>query len=837
MYRPAIQNDKDEPVMYWKELASACYALSRAKGYAATVVLTLGLTLGTLVAMFNLNYQVLAAALPYADEKTLVAGSASWLSADGEMILPHALPKVVHHFYAKPSAQLQDQALLGYALHEATLRDLPHSPAVHIAYTTAGYMRMFLMPMLSGRAFANSEEPGQQQAVAIISEQLWRAQYQASPDMIGRTIQLGDINFKVIGIAAATFREPQLLSPAPHTDVWLPWDFHSAFVDMPDSGIRAGHFYLAQLKQAAARHQFEQEIRPQLQMLWQQSSAHIPRLAGRQLLFNAHELRTVLAGDTRQHSLWLLAGSLALLLLAAANILNLLLSRAASQQKIMAIQAALGAQRHQTMNMFRAELICLLLAAGCVAWVTANSIFQLLRHYASDILPGVSQLGIDAPTLAFAVLTGVMLLVTFSQLMSRSLDYRALQQSIQSGSKGCGLHVSQTTRRALIISQIMLTTLILTCCAQVFTEAFQQLRLNLGFAVADRYQITLEDITPPPERGLSAAAWQAHHRQKKAQLMQVRDLLMQMPDVTMAAVSNGAPASYNGFSADSASFRTSADATTALLEAKVMHTDQYFMPLFEIPLLAGRQFTAAEVQAQASLIIINQTLANKLKPGQDVIGQRLYSEQSGQAFEIIGVSADQNLPETSARYEPFRIYTTQNMLYGSYLLLQLKPGARVNKAAINQLIEQVAPNIRSANVYSIAENVSMALQRQQLSAAITSGLGVLSLLLAAMGVYGVLHYSVQLRRFELGVRMAIGARPATIVSQFLQEISVPVITGFILAFLLLNAGQARYQVVTGSILPASLLPLLMILRLTGLTTLASVWHIIRKPAICSLQGR
>jgi predicted permease len=822
---------------YWQELATACYALSKAKGYAATVVLTLGLTLGTLVAMFNLNYQMLAAPLPYADEDTLVAGSASWLSAGGEMILPHALPKVIHHFYAKPSPLLQELALLGYALSEATLRDLPHSPAVHVAYTTAGYMRMFQLPLVSGRAFASTEEPGQHHAVAVISERLWREQYQAAPDMIGRQVQLGTISFKVIGIAAASFVEPQLLSPALHTDIWLPWDFHTDFVEMPDSGIRAGHFYLAQLKHSADRQQFEQEIRPQLQPLWQQASSHIPRLAGRQLQFNAHPLRQVLLGDGRQQSLWLLAGSAALLLLAAVNMLNLLLSRAASQQKTMAIQAALGAQRAQTMSLFKAELTCLLLAAGGVALLTAAGVFQLLRLYAGDMLPGIRQLDFDGLTLAVAVLLGGLLLVTFTQLVSRRLNYRALQQSLQSGSKGVGLTVSPTTRFILISTQVMLTSLILLCCSQVFSAAYLQLQQQLGFAVADRYQITLEDISPPPAPDLSAAALQAYHRQQKDQLMQIRDLMMQLPDVTMAAVSSGSPASYNGFSADTANFIPTTDVSAPAIEAKVMHTDQYLMPLFEIPLLQGRQFSAAEVQTQAPLIIINQTLALKLKPGQDVIGQRITAAQSGQVFEIIGVSADQNLPEIGADNEPFRIYTTQNLLYSSYLLVQTKPGAQINKATMNQLIAKVAPNIRSANIYNIANNVSTALQLQQLSAAVTSGLGILSLLLAAIGIYGVLHYSVQLRRFELGVRMAIGARPATIVSQFMLEISVPTLTGLGLALLLLNAGQAKYQFFTGSLLPSALLPILMILLLTLLTTLASVWHVIRKPAMHALQGR
>lgn len=824
-------------MLTWNDLSNAFYALSKAKGYAATVIFTLGLTLGVLVTMLKLTYQLLLAPLPYAAESTLVAGSASWLSPSGEMILPHALPKVIRHFYAKQSPLLQDQALLGYGFTETTLRDLPHTPAVQLAYTTAGYMRMFQLPLVSGRTFANTEEPGQQHAVAVISERLWREHYNADPNMLGRHIQLGNISYKVIGIAAATFVEPQFLSAALHTDIWLPWDFHSDFVDMPDSGVRAGHFYLAQLKHSSDRQLFEQEIRPQLQLYWQQASQHLPRLVGRQLQFNAHPLRQVLLGDSRQQSLWLLAGSAALLLLAAVNMLNLLLSRAASQQKTMAIQAALGAQRAQTMSLFRAELTCLLLAASGVAVLTAAAAFQLLHLYTSNTLPGVGQLNVDGLTLVIAVMLSALLLLSFSQQVSRRLNYRALQQSLQSGSKGMGLTVSPATRFILITTQVMLTSLILLCCSQVFNAAYQQLQRPLGFAVTDRYQITLEDISPPPARELGAAALQAYHRQQKDQLMQIRDLMLQLPEVSMVAVSSGAPASYNGFSADSANFILTADPSAPAIETKVMHTDQYLLPLFEIPLLQGRQFSASEVQTQAPLIVVNQTLANKLKPGMDVIGQRITAAHSGQVFEIIGVIPDQNLPETDTEQEPYRVYTTQNLLYSSYLLVQLKSGAQLNKAHLNQLITQVAPHIRTANIYSIANNVSIALQRQQLSAAITSGLGMLSLLLAAMGIYGVLHCSVQLRRFELGVRMAIGARPATIVTQLVKESTIPAFIGLLLSLLLLILLQEAVPLFAGTFVSSAAIPSTMLLLLTAVTAIASVWSIIRKPAINALQGR
>ncbi len=158
-----------------KDFTTALYALSKAKGYAATVVLTLGLTLGTLVAMFNLNYQILAAPLPYADEDQLVVGSTAWLEKDGSVMYPRLLPvHVFRQLYPKPSALLSDQALFSFSYVGMTLRDLSHSPQVQIAYTTPGFMRMYQMPILHGRAFSADEDVGSQRPVAILSEKTWR---------------------------------------------------------------------------------------------------------------------------------------------------------------------------------------------------------------------------------------------------------------------------------------------------------------------------------------------------------------------------------------------------------------------------------------------------------------------------------------------------------------------------------------------------------------------------------------------------------------------------------------------------------------------------------------
>lgn len=190
--------------------------------------------------------------------------------------------------------------------------------------------------------------------------------------------------------------------------------------------------------------------------------------------------------------------------------------------------------------------------------------------------------------------------------------------------------------------------------------------------------------------------------------------------------------------------------------------------------------------------------------------------------------------------KPNRSYLPRNLISGTSLLVQLKPGTQLNKADLNQLMLKVSHNYRAAGMYSIQDNVDRALLNKYQTAAVTSSLVLVSFVLVAIGVYGVLSYNVQLRHFELGVRMAIGARPLTILRQILSESLKPIVAGLLLSLLVLTAlwfglEQLAFQVELSA--SGFTLPLLLIVLLTVLTTSLSVWSIIRKPAVYALQGR
>lgn len=833
---------KDNKMISRKDLSTALYTLGKAKGYTATVVLTLGLTLGTLIAMFNLNYQILAAPLPYADEDQLVVGSTHWLDKGGSILYADMFaPAIMTRLYQQQSSLITQHALLGYSYSALTLRDKADTPKVQAAYTTPGYMRMYKMPLLHGRSFSPEEDIGSHQAVAVMSEHIWRTHYNADPTLVGQTILLGATTFKVIGIAASQFDEPRLLGPARTNDLWLPWDFGPAAREMTASALFGWHFYLVKLQPSASIAALNQQLGPQIHQWYQEGISGIATQQGRSLRFAPQSLRHSLMGDSQNKTFWMLAGSLLLLAIAAANISNLLLSRAAQSHRAMAIRAALGAQRHHLCNLIITELGVLVTTAMLIALLVAQGCYLLLQQYAGEALPQLNLLTLNIPVLTFALLMSGLLGLFFATLISRQLDFSRLQQSLQSSGKGLSLQVKSQTRQWLIGTQILFATLLLVCSAQVLVQSLHELRQETGFAADNRFQVDLDDIRPAPSADQSPEQRQIAQRQRKTELMQVRDLLQQHPAIATAAVSNYPPIDFDGLYG-SHSFLLQAGEATSQVRTRAVTTDQYYLPMFEQKLIEGRNFTAAEIANQSRVAIINKTMADALRaksPEDPMIGRQLHVN-NGEPYNIIGVVADLNLPDQYAPSEPMRSYLPGNLIQGTSLLYQLKPGMQLTKTELNQIMSQISPFYRAANVYHIKDNVDRVLLSNYLAAAITGALVVLSFVLAAIGIYGVLSYSVQLRSFELGVRMAIGARPATILCQLLSENLKPVLAGAALAAILLAALWLGLQYTTFIVnLSAGglALPLVLIVLLTLLTSLLSVWGIIRKPAIYALQGQ
>lgn len=809
-----------------KDFSVALGSLSKTKGYVVTIVLTLGLTLGALVAMFNLNYQLFAKPLPYPDQDRLYVmqanvfknGQPEFMGVNN--ISPYPL---LVEGYKKSNEYFEKLAIVNFYVD--VIRDLPDTPQVNTTYITPEYLQIVQPPMSLGRIFAADETLDARVPVAVISYSTWVKIFNKDPDILNKTIGFGAVEFKIVGVTAEEFLEPQIVEVGRATQVWLPWDYNlvpdnfrrwSSFVD--------NEYLVGKLKVGVDRKAAEHDLTSLLNTRFKEENASISFFDAFSLEFELFSYKRVILGDSKARALMLFAGTLVLLLIAATNITNLVLARSASQQRNMAIQAALGAQKFHLFYGVLAEILVLMGMAAIFSLMIAMGGVELLKIIAKDHFPRLLELKLSWQSILFALVAAVSLAFLFALMVSRQVNYRALNSMLQSSGKGVGIQISAKVRQLLILIQVALAGFLLAINLQIFQQSLHHIIQPLGLAVNDIYEVELNI-------GLQRSA---PFEERKRNLIAIRDELRTNPKVVDASLTHFFPIGQNSAGVDYAIISAEPDFRDQK-RALLTFIDEQYLEIFDIQLKAGRYINAAEFQGDVHSIVINETLARNLQADGQVLNKRFFT-LIGEPYEVVGIVKDLSLPGVAE--EP-RMFVPQTNVEFPRLLLKLKPNQEFTKEELNLLMGKVNSQYKVAVFLSMVDGQDMLLAKDTLSAWLTAALALLTLSLAAIGIYGVLSYSVLLRRFELGIRMAIGARPITVFMHVLKDNLLPVTFGLVAALLSLLAlwmwiQKSIYYVSTSYI--AWIGPVLLILTLAAIASFLSVWKIIRKPAINALHN-
>ncbi len=808
-----------------KDFKTAFNSLLKAKGYAVTIVLTLGITLGALVAMFNLNYQLLAVPLPYPDQDRLfvVKGNAY---KNGQLAFSdlNSYPALVESYKDKENYFVQ-KALISVA--QDLIRNLPDTPQINASFITPEYLELLHAPMILGRGFSRAEGIGTHTPITVISYQAWVEVFKQDPDVLNKTLQLGEVNFKIVGVTARDFREPQFEGVGRLTDVWLPWDYSASSGEVQHSWTRlkSGQHLVVKVKPNAQLTHIEQMLTAQLNSHFESERSDDSFFRELTIGVNLVSYQEAILGDATGRILLLFAGALALLLIAVVNITNLILARVSNQQRNMAIQAALGAQKRHLFNGLLVEILVIIFFATAFALLVSMLGIECLRLFADQQLPRVAELHLSWQSGLFALVSGLLLAFSFAFLVSRQINYRTLNSLLQTSGKSTGVQVSARVRGLLVLSQVIFTAVLLAVSLQILQTSLQQIRQPLGFVTEDIYRITIN-------MGSQASS---PYEERKNNLLAVSNELNTNSKIIDVSIASDDPINSVGrYDYLSASPDYQGREKTLL-----SYIDHSYLNIFNMKLKAGRNFTADEFKVDAQSIIVNEALAHKLQSDGQALNKRFYWQNGGEGkdiYQVVGILRDLSLP--NAKEEP-RMFIPQVPDHNVQFLLQLKPHQKINKQEFNELLGHVHGQYKVAEITPLTYSHQLLLTQDILSASLTAAVTLLALGLATIGIYGVLSYSVQLRRFELGIRMAIGARPHKIFLQILKDNLMPVIIGLVIALVALIGlwvwiQQTSYNLQTTSV--GWLLPPVLIIALTAATSLLSVWKIIRKPASYVLRG-
>lgn len=732
-------------------------SLGKSPGFTLVAVLTLALGIGACTAIFSIVDAVLLRPLALPEPGRLVS-----LREAVPAYSPDSLPVNSYHFvtWRARAQSFADLALLAPSTISLTGVDEPRR--LNIAHVTGSvFPTLGVFPSL-GRAFTKEEQTEGHNRVVVFSDSFWRRQFQASPDVIGRTIMLDQVAHIVVGVLPPGMRFPDLrpLGATPpgftEPDLFKPAYFPAQ--ELADKFGRHNYTVIARLKPGITPAAAQRELNA--------LGADIAKEAGVNLELRAvvTPLQEMIVRTSRRSLLVLLASVAAVLLIGSVNLASLLLSRMEHRRSEAALRQALGASRGQVLRLALLEPLCLAILGGAGGLALASVAIDLVPRLAPADLPRLGEVRLDGPAFGFA-----LLLATVSGLLTGLLPAWRLSRNApgamlaSSGRTLAGSSRTGRSHRLLLGVQVALSVMLLAVAGLLGRSLLHLARAEQGYTSPGAI---VAQITAPSGNYRT-------DEQRVAFYDRVLERLSAVPGISAAAITTLLPLQGEtwvdkyGVPGDGRKPEERPSVNTRFISA------DYFNSI-GLRLQAGRTFNAADRPRKVA--VISRRLADVLWPGQDPVGQRLARSET-EIFEVIGVVAD---VRTKAGQNPVPTIYRQFTDWPHrtcYLVVNSALDAPAAVSLIRTTLRGVDPDVPLASVRTLANVAEGAVATQRFQTGLALSFGATAALLTALGLFGVVAYSVACRQREFGVRLALGASPDVLPLQVLRQYLAPVLTG------------------------------------------------------------
>jgi putative ABC transport system permease protein len=744
------------------DIRYALRQIRKAPGFTLVAVITLALGIGANTAIFSVVNGALLRSLPFRDADRVIRVWHTPPASSFPGITTFAVSPANFLDWQAQNHVFSSMAIYGY--HGFTLTGADKPVQVDGSGVSADFFSTLGIQPLLGRFFSPDEDQPGHANVVVLSYRFWQEHFGSNRDIVGHSLTFDGASYLVAGVMPPSFRFPDF------AQVWTPL----AWTD-PEKAVRGNHNYMvvARLKTGVDVKRAQAEMNTISGRLEQQYPADNKGWGA-----IVRPLQADMVSDVKTSLLVLLGSVGFILLIACVNVTNLSLARIFSRHKEIAIRTAMGASSGRIIRQILSESVLLAVLGGALGLTYAHFGIRLIMAFLSDKLPGSIAVGIDLRVLAFTLIVSVLTGVIAGTLPALHLSRANLSQSLKQGLGRTDTDSSgNRTRSTLVVVEVALS-LVLLIGAGLMIRSFQMLRgVNPGFE--SRGVLTL-----------TAAIARAKFSVVSQQISffdRVLERIRALPGVVAAGVIDDVPLGMGGSHQPIAVEGRPVVPMAEQPEVDVRVISPGYMSSLRIPVLRGRDFDNADIAGRPLTTLISAALAKEFWPGEDPIGKHITLTFFSQVREVVGVVGDvkgDGLDQTrppATLYVPFSQLTMpsgeQFRSFPMTLVVRSSTNPASLTSAVSNALNEVDATIPVRDVFTMDEMIEKSLSQRRFSLSLLSAFAVLALLLAAIGIYSVLSYSVRRRVQEIGIRLALGATLSDVLRMIVFEGMRPTLLG------------------------------------------------------------